>query len=65
MDSDNRIGTLQAIAYDYNNNTNITCRASTDHPLAVSYSDTVDLLIQGSECLFDKLISPSLYRYSS
>ena len=47
-----RDGTLQAIAYDFNNNTNITCRASNDEPPAANYSDTALLLIQGSECLF-------------
>ena len=48
---DLRDGTLQAIAYDFNNNSNITCRATNDDP-AVNYSDTALLLIQGSECLF-------------
>ena len=47
-----RTGILQAIAYDFNNNTIITCRASTDKPPAVYYSKPALLLIQGSECLF-------------
>ena len=41
-----RRGELQAIAYDFNNNTNITCRAITDQPTLVS-SNTAVLLIQG------------------
>ena len=39
-------GTLRAIAYDSNNNTNITCKASNDVP-AVNYSKPALLLIQG------------------
>ena len=38
---------LQAIAYDFNNNTNITCRAITDKPLTAVFSNTSVLLIQG------------------
>ena len=37
---------LQAIAYDKNNNTNITCRATTDDP-GIEFSNTSVLLIQG------------------
>ena len=47
-------GRLQAIAYDFNNNTNISCRASTDNPPTVVFSDTAFLMIQGFECLFDQ-----------
>ena len=44
-----RTGELQAIAYDFNNNTNIRCRASNDGPPATAVrSDTGLLLIQGS-----------------
>ena len=46
-----RIGKLQAIAYDFNNNTIISCRASTDNPPTVVSSHAL-LLIQGSEYLF-------------
>ena len=38
---------LQAKAYDFNNNTNIRCRASTDDPLAIFLSNTSVLMIQG------------------
>ena len=38
---------LQAIAYDFNNNTNIRCRASNDDPPAIFLSNTALLLIQG------------------
>ena len=40
-------GELQAIAYDFNNNTNIRCRASTDNPPAILLSNTSVLIIQG------------------
>ena len=40
-------GKLQAIAYDFNNNTNIRCRVSTDDPPEVLFSNTAVLLIQG------------------
>ena len=41
-------GTLRAIAYDFNNNTNITCKASNnDDPPAVNYSKPALLSIQG------------------
>ena len=40
-------GDLQAIAYDFNNNTNIRCRASTDDPLVILFSNTAVLIIQG------------------
>ena len=43
-------GELQAIAYDFNNNTNIRCRASTDNPPAILFSTTVVLMIQGLLC---------------
>ena len=43
-----RTGKLEAIAYDFNNNTNITCRASNDDPATVVRSDEALLLIQGS-----------------
>ena len=56
-------GKLEAIAYDYNNNTNIRCKASNDGPPAtVVLSDTALLLIQGSECV---VILQSGYIYSS
>ena len=42
-----RSGKLQAIAYNYNNNTNIKCRASNDNPATVVFSNTAVLLIQG------------------
>ena len=38
---------LQAIAYEHNNNTEVRCRASTDDPPQVGFSDTVMLMIQG------------------
>ena len=38
---------LQAIAYDYNNNTNIRCRASNDDPFTILFSNTAVLMIQG------------------
>ena len=41
-----RTGELEAIAYDFNNNTNITCRAITDNPRELLTSTAV-LLIQG------------------
>ena len=40
-------GELQAIAYEFNNNTNIRCRASTDNPPAILLSNTSVLRIQG------------------
>ena len=40
-------GELQAIAYDFNNNTIITCRAITDDPLTSVFSDESLLMIQG------------------
>ena len=40
-------GELQAIAYDFNNNTDIRCRASTDDPPEILFSNTAVLLIQG------------------
>ena len=53
-------GQLQAIAYDFNNNTNIKCRASTDNPSVSMFSNTAVLLIQGlcaclhvSQCLLN------------
>uniref|UniRef100_A0A1X7UTB8 Fibronectin type-III domain-containing protein n=1 Tax=Amphimedon queenslandica TaxID=400682 RepID=A0A1X7UTB8_AMPQE len=42
-----RRAVLQAIAYEYNNNTEVKCRASTDEPLQVVFSDTAILMIQG------------------
>ena len=42
-----RLGELQAIAYNHNNNTNIKCRASNDNPGTIVFSNTVVLLIQG------------------
>ena len=57
-------GELQAIAYDFNNNTNITCRASTNNPPAILLSNTAVLMIQGlcacaraCMCLYIFLIS--------
>uniref|UniRef100_A0A1X7TPR6 Fibronectin type-III domain-containing protein n=1 Tax=Amphimedon queenslandica TaxID=400682 RepID=A0A1X7TPR6_AMPQE len=38
---------LQALAYDHNNNTEVRCRAITDEPLQVEFSDTAILMIQG------------------
>ena len=38
---------LRAIAYDHNNNTNVSCRATTDDPPQIEYSKTSVLLIQG------------------
>ena len=53
---------LQAIAYEFNNNTNIRCRASTDHPLAILLSNTAVLMIQGlCACVH---VSASLYSLS-
>ena len=46
------IGKLEAIAYDFNNDTEIRCRASNDCPETVVHSDTSLLLIQGSKCFF-------------
>ena len=44
-----RTGELEAIAYDYNNNTEIKCRASNDDPPTVVFSEPAALLlIQGS-----------------
>ena len=40
-------GKLQAIAYDFNNNTNVKCRVSTDSPSETLFSNTSVLLIQG------------------
>ncbi|XP_019858543.1 PREDICTED: uncharacterized protein LOC109586776 [Amphimedon queenslandica] len=37
---------LQALAYDHNNNTEVRCRAITDEPLQVEFSDTAILMIQ-------------------
>ena len=45
--SGTRRAELQAIAYDFNNNTNIRCRASTDDPPAILLSNTSVLMIQG------------------
>ena len=45
--SGTRRAELQAIAYDFNNNTNIRCRASTDNPPAILFSTTAVLMIQG------------------
>ena len=42
-----RKGKLQAIAYNYNNNTNISCRASNDSPPTAVFSTTAVILIQG------------------
>ena len=57
-------GELQAKAYDFNNNTNIRCRASTDNPPAIFFSNTAVLMIQGlcvcvhaSQCLLVFLLS--------
>uniref|UniRef100_A0A1X7TSA4 Fibronectin type-III domain-containing protein n=1 Tax=Amphimedon queenslandica TaxID=400682 RepID=A0A1X7TSA4_AMPQE len=38
---------LQAIAYDHNNNTEVQCRAFTDEPFDVVFSNTTILMIQG------------------
>ncbi|XP_019852326.1 PREDICTED: uncharacterized protein LOC109582146 [Amphimedon queenslandica] len=42
-----RSAELQAIAYEHNNNTEIRCRASTDDPPQIVFSDTAILMIQG------------------
>ena len=62
-----RTGTLQAIAYDYNNNTNITCRATNNKSMTV-YSKRALLLIQGSSvCMvnfyFDQLVLSYLFSF--
>ena len=44
---DNRRAELQAIAYEYNNNTEVRCRATTDVPVQVKFSNTSILMIQG------------------
>ena len=38
---------LQAIAYDYNNNTEVRCRASTNHLPQLEFSNISILMIQG------------------
>ena len=38
---------LQAIAYDYNNNTEVKCRAINDDPVQILFSNTSILMIQG------------------
>ena len=38
---------LQGTAYDYNNNTEVKCRASTDAPPKILFSNTAMLMIQG------------------
>ena len=38
---------LQGTAYDYNNNIEVRCRASTDDPPEIVFSDTAVLMIQG------------------
>ena len=45
---------LQAIAYEHNNNTEVRCRASTDDPHQVQFSDTAMLMIQGysAACIY-------------
>ena len=49
-------GDLQAIAYDFNNNTKIRCNAITD-PQTIVPSNTSLLLIQGSDnFFFDQLV---------
>ena len=53
-------GELQAIAYDFNNNTNIRCRASTDDPPAILLSNTAVLMIQGL-CACGMCLHASLY----
>ena len=67
-----RTGTLQAIAYGFNNDTNITCRGDRGGngvPINFKYSKPAFLLIQGSECLFDQSVYfipfSSLYRFIS
>ena len=42
-----RTGRLQAIAYDFNNKTEISCRGSNNVPPTVVFSNTSVLLIQG------------------
>ena len=38
---------LQAIAYEHNNNTEVRCRALTDDPSEIVFSNTSILMIQG------------------
>ena len=38
---------LGAIAYEYNNNTEVRCRADTDDPVQVGFSKISILMIQG------------------
>ena len=38
---------LHATAYDYNNNTEIKCRAINDAPVQILFSNTAILMIQG------------------
>ena len=64
-----RTGTLQAIAYDYNNNTNIICRATSSNNESMTvYSKQALLLIQGSSvCMvnfyFDQLVLSYLFSF--
>ena len=61
-------GELQAIAYDFNNNTIIRCRALSDDPPAIFFSNTSVLMIQGLcvclhvyiQCLLVYLFSRSI-----
>uniref|UniRef100_A0A1X7T4U1 Fibronectin type-III domain-containing protein n=1 Tax=Amphimedon queenslandica TaxID=400682 RepID=A0A1X7T4U1_AMPQE len=46
-DNGTRRGELEATAYEFNNNTNISCRVSTDDPVAALFSDVAILMIQG------------------
>ena len=63
-----RIGTLIAIAYDYNNNTNITCRATSSNinQSMTVYSEQALLLIQGSSvCMVNFCFDQSVLSYLS
>ena len=52
-----KTGILQAIAYDFNNDTIIECRGDRGgNDVQFNYSKPALLLIQGSECLFDQLV---------
>uniref|UniRef100_A0A1X7TA18 Fibronectin type-III domain-containing protein n=1 Tax=Amphimedon queenslandica TaxID=400682 RepID=A0A1X7TA18_AMPQE len=46
-DNGTRRGELEATAYEFNNNTNISCSVSTDDPVATLLSDVAILMIQG------------------
>ena len=47
VSDDTRRAELEAIAYEHNNNTEVRCRASTDDPPEILFSNTSMLMIQG------------------